>query len=226
MRRDCTTKGNGTVHKLQFCRISNRAAVRAAKMGGAAAITATAALGSLAMASGPAGALGPPSTVPPVTTYTSNCNVLGIIEFPVTVSTFAAVPGGTSSGGTVDLHAFRSTVSVPASFVDLGIELLGLTSLSGQITAVNINATNTINGTVNATPTAIPFSATLTEGQPANLSFLSTPATVGPWTAASSGTITYTPGELDFSVSALGLSIPVICTPASPMPTFGTTVIH
>lgn len=208
------------MHRLQFCHASRRA-VWAAKIGGAGVITACVALGGLGVGSDPAGAL----AVPPLNTYTSDCNVLGIITFPVTVTTFVAVPDGTSAGGNVALHAFRSTVSVPASFVDLGIALLGLTSLSGQLTAVDINATNTTNGSVNAIPTPMPFSATLTEGQPATFTLPSKPATVGPWTAGSSGTITYTPGEIDFSVNALGLSIPIVCTPESSAPAFGTTVI-
>lgn len=214
------------MRKVSFRPVSRRVTGTTAKMGGAVAIAATAVLGGLAMTSGPAGALGPPLSVPPLTTYTSNCSVLGIITFPVTVTTFAAVPGATPAGGSVDLYAFRSTVTVPASFVDLGIAFLGLTSLDGQLTTVDINATNTTNGPVNATPTPIPFSVTLTEGQPANVTLPSTPATVGPWTAGSSGTITYTPGELAFSVSALGLSIPIVCTPESPVQTFGSTAIH
>jgi len=207
-------------------RFSGRAAAVAAKLGGATAVAVTATLGSLVIASGPAGALGPPSGVPPVSTYTENCNVLGIIQFPVTVDTFARAPGGTQPGASVDLHAFLSTVSIPASFVDLGIQILGLTSLSGQISTVDIDATNTTAGTVNATPTPIPFSVQLTEGQPASFQFPSTPATVGPWTAGPSGTITYTPGAIELSVNALGLSIPLACTPTSPPPTLATTVIH
>jgi hypothetical protein len=214
------------MQKVSIRLFARRVSSRTAKAGGAVAIAATAVLGGLALASGPAGALGPPLSVPTQTAYTSSCSVLGIINFPVTVTTFAAVPGGTSAGGTVNLQAFRSTVTVPASFVDLGISLLGLTSLNGQLTTVDINATNTTNGTVNAVPTPEPFSVTLTEGQPANVTLPTTPATVGPWTAGNIGTITYTPGELAFSVSALGLSIPIVCTPESPAPAFGTTAIH
>jgi hypothetical protein len=213
---------------LQARGASRRAAVSIAKVAGAAAISATATLGGLAIVGGatPAGALGPPSTVPPVTNYTETCSVLGIISFPVTVSTFVTAPGGTQAGHSVDMHAFRSTVSIPASFVDLGISILGLSSLSGQVTTVDINTTNTTNGTVNATPTPVPFSVALTEGQPATFTVPNTPATVGPWTAGSSGTITYTPGDVDLSVSALGLSIPVTCAAPSPAPALATTVIH
>jgi len=215
------------MYKVSFRPLSHRVTRTAAKAGGAVAIAATGVLGGLAIGGGPAGAVGPPLSVPPVSVYTSDCSVLGIISFPVTVSTFTAVPGGTAAGAPVNLQAFRSTVTVPASFVDLGISLLGLTSLNGQLTTVDINASNTTNGTVNAVSAPTPFSVTLTQGQPANVTLPSTPATVGPWTAGSSGTtITYTPGTLDFSVSALGLSIPIVCTPESGAQAFGTTVIH
>ena len=153
---------------------------------------------------------------PPVTTYTENCTVLGFLTVPVTVNFFGRAPGATHPGAPVDLSGVRNTVTVPASFVNQAIELLGLTSLTGQITTSDINGTNTTQGTVNTIPTPIPFTAKLTEGQPAIFQFPSSPVTVGSWTAGGSGTIIFTPGDLDVTLTAPnGLTASVSCAVAT-----------
>lgn len=196
-----------------------------------ATIMSTALLGfaGLAALAAPAGAssgtptsLGPPSTVPPVTNYALTCDVLGIFKIHLGTSTFTEAPRATQPGGSVNLTAFRSTVSIPASFVDLAIAFLGVHSLSGDITTLDVNATNTTNGTVNAAATEIPFTVQLTEGQPASFTIPNTPATVGPWTAGSSGTIVFTPGTVVLTLHG----IPVTCNPPSTAPSLAMTAIH
>lgn len=88
-------------------------------MGGAAAVTATAVLGGLAMAGSPAGASGPSGNQPPVTSYSECCSVAGILSFPVTVDFSGQAPGATQPGLPVVLSAVRSHVTVPASLVNL-----------------------------------------------------------------------------------------------------------
>jgi hypothetical protein len=194
-------------------------------VGVAAVFTATAMLSSLAISSGPAGAVGPKGNQPAVMTYTVNCPVL-FATVPVTVNFFGRAPGATPPGAPVVLSGVRITVSLPASVVNLSIQELGFTSLGAQITADNINATNTTEGTVNATPTPVTFTVTLIPNQPFVHQVLSTPATVGPWTAGGSGTITFTPGDLDVTLVAPGgLSESSSCTPAT-TPTLATTVIR
>lgn len=213
------------MHKFQFRPFSLRAAATVAKVGGAAAVTAAALLGSLAMTGGPASALGPPAGVPPVTSYSDTCSVAGVINFGVTVDFFGQAPGATHPGRSVDLHAVRSTATIPASFVNLAVGVLHLSSLNFTIIAANINATNTVEGTENTLPAPVTVNVALTAGQPASFQIPTTPATVGPWTAGSSGTITFTPGKVIETVTVFGLTLPVTCSPTSE-PVLGTTVIR
>jgi hypothetical protein len=213
------------VRRVRPRQLSRRVAVTIANVSGAVAITATAVLGSVAMTSGPARALGPPPSATPVTTYTVNCPVL-LATVPVTVNFFGRAPGATRPGAPVVLSGVRITVSLPANVVNLSIQELGFTSLGAQITADNINATNTTEGTVNATPTPVNFTVNLVPNQPFVFQVLRTPATVGPWTAGRSGTIAFTPGDLDLTLIAPGgLTDSSRCTPAT-TPTLGTAVIR
>ncbi len=198
------------------------------KVGAAVAIVSTMLLGFGALGVPTATALGPPSTVPPVVPYTIECNVLGVITVPLTVSTFAQAPGSVHAGRPLNLHAVRSKVEIPASFVDLALSL-GVSSLSGQFSALDFDATNATPSVVNEAATPIDFGpVALVQGQPATITVPRTPATVGPWTAANTGTISLSPGETDltFDIVSLGLELPLACTPSSPVPTLATTVIR
>jgi hypothetical protein len=213
------TEGETVRMGLGVCRFFRRSAVTGAKVGGAAAVTATAVLGSFAMTGSPAGALAPPSSAPQVTTYDGTCSALdGAIVEPVTVSFFGQAPGATHQGAQVFLAGVRETVTFPPSTVFDAIGE-GLNPLIGTATA-DMNATNTTTGTVNMTPTPIPFNLPLTLGQPATFTVL-TPTRVGPWTAGGSGTITFTPGAITLDISLATFT----CTPNSPT-VVGTTVIR
>lgn len=198
------------------------------KVGAVVGILSTVLLGVGALGVPTATALGPPSTTPPVVSYTTECNVLGVITVPLTVSTFEQAPGSVHAGRTLNLHAVRSTVEIPASFVNLALSL-GVTSLSGQITTLDFDATNATPSMVNEAATPIDFGpVALVQDQPATITVPATPATVGPWTAADSGTITVSPGETDMTIdiTSLSLELPLACTPNSPAPTLTTTVIR
>jgi hypothetical protein len=196
------------------------------RLGAMAALLSIPLLGFMSFAPGAgaplssAGALGPPSGVPPVTTYTMDCAVPIIGTLPLQVSIFATAPGSVQAGRSVSLHAVRSTVAIPASLVDLALEF-GITTLSGTISTVDFDATNATPAVLNSLSAPASFGPiTLVEGQPATFQVPSTPQTVGPWTAGSSGnTITYTPGEVDLTV-LLSFS----CTPVSPAPLATTTI--
>ncbi len=172
--------------------------------------------------------LGPPSTTPPVVSYTIACDVLGVITVPLTVHTFAQAPGSVHAGRPLSLHAVRSQVVIPASFVNLALSL-GVSSLSGQITTLDFDATNATPSVVNEATAPIDFGpVALVQGQPATITVPNTPASVGPWTAAQTGTISLSPGDTDMTidVASLGLELPLSCTPSSPVPTLATTVIR
>jgi hypothetical protein len=196
----------------------------------AAALMMTATLGVALFATSPAMAsaasansrLGPPSTTPPVANYTMSCSALGgLIKLPLQVGIFAQAPGSVRHGMTVDLHAVRTQVDIPVSFVNLALAF-GLKSLSGDVTTMDFNATNTTSETVNAAATPIHFGPiALVKNQPATLTLPSTPTTVGPWTADSSGTIVYTPGP-----SSMTVLVPITCAPPAGAQPLAQTVIR
>lgn len=170
--------------------------------------------------------IGPPSATPPVTNYSLKCTALGAIPLSIGVSAFAQAPGSVRAGHPLSLHAVRTQVTIPPTFVDLA-RSAGVTSLSGTLDTLNFNATNAAPATLNAAATPIDFGPVpLTEGQPATLTIPRTPENVGPWTAGSGGTIAFTPGATDMVVHVLGLSAPISCAPAAPVPTLATTVIR
>ena len=149
----------------------------------------------------------------------------GVLSFPVTVNFFGRAPGSTQPGLPVVLSGVRSKATVPASFVNLAINVLGLKSLSFTITEADLNASNTVEGTENTLPAPIDVTVPLTLNQPATFQIPSAPATVGPWTAGSSGTISFTPGNVDETTTVLGLTLPITCTPTTE-PVLGHTVIR
>ena len=166
--------------------------------------------------------------MPPVVPYTIECDVLGVITVPLTVGTFAQAPGSVLAGRPLNLHAVRSRVEIPASFVNLSLSL-GVSSLSGQITTLDFDATNATPSVVNEAVTPIDFGpVALVQGQPATITVPNTPATVGPWTAGNTRTINVSPGETDMTIdiASLGLELALSCTPSSPVPTLSTTVIR
>lgn len=149
-----------------------------------------------------------------------DCSVFGL-SVPLMVSTFDQGPGSVLAGQPVDLHAFRTEVSIPPSFVDLALGF-GITTLSGTVTTLDFDATNATPTTVNAASSPMNFGPVpLTEGQPATFMVPPTPATVGPWIAGDGGTIDFTPGSIDLTVL-----LPISCEPSAPAPTLGTTVIR
>lgn len=201
-----------------------------------AAIMSTAMLGlaGLAATAAPAGAssgtpttLGPPANAASVVPVNLDCLALGVLPVSLTATSFQTAPGSVQAGMPVNLSAVRTVVQIPAEFVNLAIEAGGLTSLSGDITQLDFNATNATPATIDEASTEIPFGPIpLTLNQPAAITIPNTPAKVGTWTAGSSGTINFTPGDstvvLDFGTS----SIDITCMPATPAPSLGSTVIR
>jgi hypothetical protein len=164
--------------------------------------------------------IGPPVGVPPVTIYTLNCSVPIIGNLPLSVGIFAQAPGSVQAGGSVSLHAVRAHVSIPTNLVNLAL-FFGITSLSGQITTLDFDATGATPSSVNLASTPISFGPVpLVENQPATFTVPVTPATVGPFTAGSSGTVTFTPGLTELTVI-----LPISCTPTAPA-ALATTVIR
>jgi len=159
-----------------------------------------------------------------------DCEVLAF-HIPVTLNIVGQAPSATTPGAPVSLSGVQTTLSLPADVVNNTLAVdFGITSWDTAITADNINATNTTEGTVNATPTPVDFTVNLIENQPVVQVLNNTPETVGTWTAGSSGTIVFTPGDLDVTLTSGpgqpfgGLSESVACTPLT-TPTLASVVI-
>jgi hypothetical protein len=125
------------------------------------------------------------------------------------------------AGRQLALHAFRIQVQLPVSLVN---QLLGFgqSSLSGNIGAVDFDATDATPAVINAAASPLPFGpVALVANQPATFTVPTAPTNVGPWTAGSSGSIAITPGPIVFNLD-IGL---FVCTPNPPAP-FATTIIR
>lgn len=209
---------NGVVTKRRAAAVAGVAALSLAVLGAGPAMaqaTAGSATGSAAI---------PPSKNPHVQTYPFSC-FFGL--FQVNVSIFATAPGSVQAGQPVSLQAVRSQVQIPTGLVDTLLSVFPtLTSLSGQFTQLDFQATNATPGTLDSATTPLPFTVPLVAGQPATITIPATDtSTVGPWTAGPNGTISFTPGASVMTLTPLG-SLPISCAPPSGPTPLATTVIR
>ncbi len=166
--------------------------------------------GALALAgAAPASAAGLSGTVP------YNCNIANLIHETIDIGVNATAASSVGPGGTITLTGVQSTTVIPSSLVDTLISALKITSIAGTVTTFDLNATNATPATINAASTPLPFSVTVHEGQNASITVPSAPETVGPFTAASSGTVTIVPGEVLLATKDGS----VTCTAPSTFPT-------
>jgi hypothetical protein len=184
-------------------------------LGAAGALGAAFALGTAA----PAGA----ATVS--MTYTCPIVVSGSTltspSFPISFT--ATAPSSVTPGGSVTLTDMQATATIPASLVTLLVSALGVTSFGGTVKSVDFNATGATPATINGAPSAgFTFSVAVKSGQTASITVPTSPETVGPWTAGSSGTVVITPGDLDITSNVKGTAATIDCTPPSSIPSSDT----
>jgi hypothetical protein len=132
----------------------------------------------------------------------------------------ATAPASVAPGGTVTLTDLQTSTTVPADLVTELIDLLKVTSFGGTVVTFDFNATGATPATVNGVPSAgISFSVKVTSGKSATIVLPSTPETVGPWTAGSSGTVSIEPGNVDITTKVGSSTATIDCsTTASSIP--------
>ena len=155
-------------------------------------------------------------------TYSCAVPVAGAVLFTATIA--GSTPASVPAESAVSVAGYQTTLVMPAALVD-ELVALGASTVSGDVTVEDVDVTSAVPSSLNAASTPLPFSATLTKGQPA--SFPLGAVTVGPFTAGSYGTATVTPGALTFTGTFPVLGQKTIpCTLATtPAPVVATTTI-
>ena len=144
--------------------------------------------------------------------YSCAVPVLGIQVFSATVD--GSSPATVGAGEPLTVTGYTATTVIPANLID-DLIALGASTLAGDVTVADVDATAAVPTTLNAAATPVPFSVTLAEGQPADVTL--PPLSVGPFTAGASGTIDISPGDLTIegTFPVLGAAS-ITCTPAAP----------
>lgn len=189
------------------------------------AVVASGALASglmLALGAAPAGA----STTPHATSVSYTCgDSITSTKFTSPISITATPTKTVAPGKTTSLTGFQVSVTIPESVVSEA-ESFGITWVDGTIKTFDINATDAKTAAVNAAGKGITLPKT-TLPKPAKAVSMKVPAkaiTVGTWTAKAKGTMTYSSGNLDFTLNdSLGVAVTVTCTAAKN--TIGKTTV-
>jgi hypothetical protein len=169
----------------------------------------------LALGAAPAGAAARVAPHATKATYNCSASVLGTTKsFTGSVTIAATAPAKVAPGGKVSLSAFQATIAVPASFVNEAISL-GVTSVSGKISAFTINATLAKVAGLNAAGKGIAIPTTkLVKNQALNIKVPTKPATVGTWTAGTkAGTMDFNTGNAAMTLDTSLADVTVTCTP-------------
>ncbi len=185
-----------------------------ARVIGVSAILAAAGLGGIAAGAPTAGAS--VTATSPQMAYTCDFPIIG--DETVEISITATSPSSVTPGQSFNLTSVQST-SVISGTVTTDLAILE-SSISGTVTAFDVDATNATPATVNGAATPISFGPdSFTAGDPLTLTLPATPETVGPFVAGSSGTVVLTPGDITLTTTLSGMSYTIPCTPPATLPT-------
>jgi hypothetical protein len=150
-------------------------------------------------------------TIPYTCPITVGGSVLTTPTLNIGVS--ATAPASVAPGGSITLTDLQTSTTIPASLVTELVDLLHVTSFGGTVITFDFNATGATPGTINGVPAAgIAFSVKVTTGHSATIVLPSTPETVGPWTAGSSGTVSIEPGNVTITSKVGTSSATISCT--------------
>ncbi|HEV2360213.1 MAG TPA: DUF6801 domain-containing protein [Acidimicrobiales bacterium] len=190
------------------------AALRVAVSGSLAGIAAASL--AVGLAEGSSGAA-PASSVSATVPY--NCNIAGLLHETLDIGVAETAPASVTPGGSVDLTGFQTTTVVPANLVTLLIDFLHITTFSGTVTGIDVDATGATPATINAAPKAgYPFTVKVTSGKAATIVIPATPITVGPFTAGKSGSVSVSPSTVTITTK-IGKSVDTItCAPPKTLP--------
>jgi hypothetical protein len=159
-------------------------------------------------------------------TVTYACSLLSTLNFDVPVTMSATAPSSVAPGGAVSLSGYQATASIPASTVDKIITFAGnIKSISGTLTALDVNIKGGSPATVNVASSPIAFTAAVKKGSPATLTVPASPVAVGGITAGSSGSVVISPGNITIAATVKGIPVTVNCAPPSSVPSSATFTV-
>jgi hypothetical protein len=150
--------------------------------------------------------------------YTCPISVSGsVLTTPIlNIGVTATAPASVAPGGSVTLTDVQTSTTIPASLVTELVSLLHVTSFGGTVVTFDFNATGATPATINGVPSSgVTFSVKVTSGQPATIIVPSSPETVGPWTAGSSGSVSIEPGDVDITTKVGTTAATIDCTPGT-----------
>lgn len=189
-------------------------------------MTGSVAVGSLGIAAlalpGQAGATVQRATT--TGTYTCTGSALGqSFTYTGTVAISGTFPASVKPSTAFTMTGFQTKVTIPAATVN---QILAYTStISGRVSTFDIKASSGTT-TVNAAGKGISIpTTTLHSNTPLTLTLPKAPVTVtGFKSGPSAGTITFSTGKIGITISVLGISVSVSCTP-KPVATLGHTTV-
>ena len=186
-----------------------------------AALIGTGMAGGLALAGvAPAGA----ATVNSTITYSCVFPIINAQAINIGVSYTA--PSSVTAGSTFSVTNVQSKTTLPGSLVTLIMVGFKVSSIKGTVTTFDLNATGATPATINVASTPFSFSYNTTQNQALTIVTPSSPiASVGTWTAGSSGSVTISPGPITIKTIVGTSPVVVSCTPPSTLPTTASAVI-
>ncbi|HEV2361015.1 MAG TPA: DUF6801 domain-containing protein [Acidimicrobiales bacterium] len=128
---------------------------------------------------------------------------------PITMS--ATVPASVTPGQTFSITGFQTTSVIPAAVVNVFV-FLKYSDLAGTVTSFTVNATGATPASLNAAATPFSFKVPIQQSAAATIVTPTTPISVGPFTAGSSGTVSIVPGNVEISSKVGSSTVNVPCT--------------
>lgn len=157
--------------------------------------------------------------------YNCVATVFGVRDsYLVFIMMSGLTPATVAPNAAVSMKLFQAVVTLPSQFVAT-LASNGVKSAAASATLIDMNASDTKSATIDAAATAIPASAVaIAANKTASFSFPAAGKTIGPWTASKAGTINFSPGTVDYTVTTSRGAFPFTCTPDPPITLTNTTV--
>jgi hypothetical protein len=187
-----------------------------------AVVTAALGLAALAVGVPSAGALQRSASATYSCTATVPISGGKTVRYTNRMAVSAVAPKSVAPGSKVSLTSVQYKVTIPASVVNQVIKISK--KVSADVTTLDIVSTNK-PATLNAAGKGILISPiNLVPNGTVILLVPSPSTTAGPWTAGTAGTMAFSTGKVNLTLTAAGKKVPVICTP-KPAVVLGTTTV-
>ena len=139
-------------------------------------------------------AVAPASKIDATIVY--KCKIAGVLNQSLDSTISETAPASVLSGSKLALSQLRVTVVLPGSLVNLLIAYEHVTSLVGALTTFDFHSSGASPATINAPPASgWDFNLPVTKNKPATITVPHSPASLGPFTAGKSGTVSIRPGN-------------------------------